>query len=96
MNTLDLFKLDGRVALVTGGNRGLGFEMASALADAGASVALLSRDEGRTLDAAEKIQQRTGQKCIGLKGDVVSEEQVQAAIVKKKKERSGNLGKSIF
>ena len=82
MNTLDLFKLDGRVALVTGGNRGLGFEMASALADAGASVALLSRDEGRTLDAAEKIQQRTGQKCIGLKGDVVSEEQVQAAIVR--------------
>ena len=80
MNTLDLFKLDGRVALVTGGNRGLGFEMASALADAGASVALMSRDEGRTLAAAEKIQERTGQKCIALNGDVVSESQVQAAV----------------
>ncbi len=80
MNILNLFKLDGRVALVTGGNRGLGFEMASALADAGASVALLSRDEERTLAAAEKIHARTGQKCIALNGDVVSEDQVQAAV----------------
>jgi len=40
---LDLFKLDGRVALVTGASRGLGFAMAGALAEAGADIACVSR-----------------------------------------------------
>ena len=40
---LDLFRLDGRAALVTGGARGLGREIAVALAEAGADVALLDR-----------------------------------------------------
>ena len=44
---LDQFRLDGRTALVVGGNRGLGFEMAKALAEAGASVFIAARDEQR-------------------------------------------------
>jgi short subunit dehydrogenase len=43
--SLDIFKLDGRVALITGGNRGLGFAMAKALAEAGADVVVTSRQE---------------------------------------------------
>ena len=39
VNTLDLFDLKGQVALITGGNRGLGIQMAKALADAGALTA---------------------------------------------------------
>ncbi|MFI7543570.1 2-dehydro-3-deoxy-D-gluconate 5-dehydrogenase KduD [Actinoplanes sp. NPDC049599] len=45
MTVLDAFRLDGRVALVTGGNRGLGAACAVALAEAGAEVALLGRTE---------------------------------------------------
>jgi gluconate 5-dehydrogenase len=50
MGTLDLFRLDGRRAVVTGASRGLGREMALALADVGADVILTGRTQ-RTLDA---------------------------------------------
>ena len=50
--SLDVFKLDGRVALITGGNRGLGFDMAKALAEAGASVVVTSRQEDRAIKSA--------------------------------------------
>ncbi len=55
MSILDKFRLDDRVALVTGGNRGLGREMALALAEAGAAVALTSRDQERADEAAREI-----------------------------------------
>lgn len=55
MSILDKFKLTGRVALVTGGNRGLGRQMALALAEAGAHVALTSREQERAEFAAGEI-----------------------------------------
>jgi len=51
---LDTFRLDGKVALVTGSSRGLGQAAALALAEAGAEVALLNRS--RAQDTAEKIK----------------------------------------
>jgi NAD(P)-dependent dehydrogenase (short-subunit alcohol dehydrogenase family) len=57
MSVLDKFKLTDRIALVTGGNRGLGKQMALALAEAGAAVALTSRDQGRADQAAREIEQ---------------------------------------
>lgn len=50
------FRLDGRVALVTGATRGLGFEIAQALALAGAQVWLNGRDAAALQDAAERIR----------------------------------------
>ena len=52
---LETFRLDGRRALVTGGNRGLGRVMAQALAEAGADVALASRSLPECQRAAEEI-----------------------------------------
>jgi NAD(P)-dependent dehydrogenase (short-subunit alcohol dehydrogenase family) len=48
VSVLDRFRLDGRVAIVTGGNRGLGEAFARALGEAGASVAIAARDEARS------------------------------------------------
>ena len=58
--SLDIFKLDGRVALITGGNRGLGFAMAKALAEAGANVVVTSRQEDRAMKSAASLATITG------------------------------------
>lgn len=54
MQPMDL-GLDGRVALVTGGSKGIGFGIAAGLAAEGARVAVASRDAGRVREAAERI-----------------------------------------
>lgn len=64
---LDAFKLRGKVALVTGGNRGLGQGMAIALAQAGAEVAVTSRS-GEAVDTLAAIEQ-TGQRGASFAAD---------------------------
>ncbi len=58
MTTLDLFRLDGRRALVTGASRGLGRSMALALADAGADVVITGRTPATLEAAAGEIRAR--------------------------------------
>jgi NAD(P)-dependent dehydrogenase (short-subunit alcohol dehydrogenase family) len=55
MSVLDRFRLDGRVAIVTGGNRGLGRAFAGALTEAGARVAIAARDEDRSQAVADEL-----------------------------------------
>jgi gluconate 5-dehydrogenase len=56
MPILDRFNLTGRCALVTGGSRGLGFEMARALAEAGARVIISGSDESRLQEACATLR----------------------------------------
>jgi NAD(P)-dependent dehydrogenase (short-subunit alcohol dehydrogenase family) len=55
MTVLDAFRLDGRVAVVTGGNRGLGQSFTRALAEAGARTAIAARDDERTAAVAREL-----------------------------------------
>jgi len=76
----ELFDLTGQVALVTGGARNLGFDMALALAEAGADLAITSRSLDRARESAGKIAADTGRRVLPLELDVTDEEQVKAAV----------------
>ena len=78
--SLDVFKLDGRVALITGGNRGLGFAMAKALAEAGADVVVTSRQKERALEAAAHLAETTQRHTLGLAVDVTNIEQIESMV----------------
>jgi NAD(P)-dependent dehydrogenase (short-subunit alcohol dehydrogenase family) len=69
---LDSFRLDGKIALVTGGSKGLGLTMATALAEAGADVALSGRTVAACEEAAAKIAAATGRGAKGFGADVTS------------------------
>src|ERR1017187_1315393 len=67
------FRLDGKVALVTGASRGLGFGMASALAAAGADVIL--HDILPAQDAATKLHSQFGVRTLSLLADMSKRDQ---------------------
>lgn len=69
MSVLDRFRLDGRRAFITGGSRGLGREMALALAEAGADVTLVGRDTASLEATCAEIRER-GRTGVFLIGDV--------------------------
>ena len=67
-NVLESFRIKGKIALVTGGARGLGLTMATALAEAGADVALSGRSAEACREAAEGITAATGRRARGFAG----------------------------
>lgn len=78
MSVLDRFRLDGRVAVITGGGGGIGAAGALALAEAGADVALIARNRAK-LDAAAEAVRAVGRRAFVVEADVVDEESVNAA-----------------
>jgi len=75
MGVLDQFKLDGQVAVVTGGGRGIGEGIAIGLAEAGADVVVAARRTEEVEAVAEKVR-ALGRRAAGLTCDVMDMEQV--------------------
>jgi NAD(P)-dependent dehydrogenase (short-subunit alcohol dehydrogenase family) len=79
-HVFDLFKLTGAAALVTGGARNLGKDMATALAEAGADVAITSRNAAEVERTARDIAEKTGRTVCGYELDVTDEADVVRVI----------------
>jgi len=79
MSVMDLFRLDGRVAIVTGASSGLGVAFAQALAEAGADVVLGARRVDR-LEETRALVEATGRRAVTVATDVADPEACQALV----------------
>ena len=79
MNVKKMFDLSGKVAIVTGGGRGIGSKLAEGLAEAGANVVLCSRKVENCQKAAEEIS-KLGVKTLALQCDVKSPKEIQGVV----------------
>ncbi len=73
----DLFSLEQKVAIVTGGNGGIGKGIALGFASMGADVAIVARNSQKTEAAANEIMEAFGVRCLGLLCDVTDETAVK-------------------
>jgi NAD(P)-dependent dehydrogenase (short-subunit alcohol dehydrogenase family) len=79
MTVLDMFRLDGKVAIVTGASSGLGVAFAQALAEAGADVALGARRVEK-LEETKALVEAAGRRAITVATDVAKPEDCQALV----------------
>jgi len=73
-------KLNGKVALVTGGSLGIGRAVAQALSAEGVKLAIVARGKALLAQAAREISAQTGMEVLAVPADASSTEQVQAAV----------------
>ena len=85
-HVLDQFRLDGKVALITGGTRGLGFNMATALGQVGADIAIVGRSIEPARQSAEALESATGRKVRAFAGDVTSDADVRRLVAEVERE----------
>ena len=73
------FDLSGKVAIITGGNGGLGRGIATGLAKAGADIVIAARNEEKTARVIEEIKS-LGRKCVGTRCDVTVYDDIEASV----------------
>ncbi len=78
----DLFSLQDKVAIVTGGNGGIGKAIARGLASVGTNLAIAARNEAKTEEAVRDIREEFGTKVIGVRVDLRQEEQIRTLVAK--------------
>jgi 2-deoxy-D-gluconate 3-dehydrogenase len=76
---MNLFDLKGKVALVTGGNGGIGLAMAQGIASCGASIAIAGRDEAKAGSALASLRE-LGVSCVFIAGDVTKKAACQKLV----------------
>jgi 2-dehydro-3-deoxy-D-gluconate 5-dehydrogenase len=79
MSILEKFKLDGKVAIVTGSSKGLGQGMALGLAEAGADLAIVARGD---LKETAKMVEKLGRKCLQIQADLGDRKSVPGIVDK--------------
>jgi NAD(P)-dependent dehydrogenase (short-subunit alcohol dehydrogenase family) len=79
MSILDKFSLRGKVAIVTGGNRGIGKAIALGFAQAGASVAIFGRDEAKSQETLSELK-AVGANAVAVKGNVSDRADLEAML----------------
>ena len=77
---IELFRMPGQVAIVTGGSRGLGTVIAAALASAGATTVIASRTVSESEEVAARISAAWGTRCLPVACDVTCPDSVQAMV----------------
>ena len=81
MNVREMFNLQGKVAIVTGGGRGIGLKMAEGLAEAGANIVLCSRNVENCKKAAQDLA-KSGVRALAMACDVKSPADIQSVVDK--------------
>ena len=77
---LSIFALNGKVAVVTGGNSGIGRGIAEGLAEAGADIVIAARRIEQCREVSLEIQKKTGVKCLPIKCDVTKTDEANSLI----------------
>ena len=90
MSVLDLFRLDGKVAIVTGASSGLGVAFADGLAEAGADIAICARRADRLQATKERVEAH-GRRCVAIEADVSEPEDCERVVA----QTVAELGKAV-
>ena len=80
MRVLEQFEMDGEVAFVTGGAAGIGEQLATAVAEAGADVVLADIDTEGAAETANSVEEATGASAMAVECNVADADAVEAAI----------------
>lgn len=89
MSVVDLFGLENKTAIVTGGAKGIGAHMAEAFAEAGANVVVCSRDEAACQEMSDHLKTK-GVDALGIGCDVTNQEEV-TKVVEQVKDHFGRI-----